>query len=176
MGDRWGTTSWCTPCPWPPPNRSSGEGGNVPRALQDQEGFLSKPARCLFPPLLAEAGGSEYCVERLEGSCHQRTATHCQGSGSDPVYSRQGLVATSSLQVFAVPLNTPPPAHSHGAEPTDNHTPMSTTRPGAQAWSTTPTQTGCGVRPPLPHGLPHQTFSLLDSTLPLFPFSWAGKS
>lgn len=52
----------------------------------------------------------------MENSCHQRTSTHTQGSfqgsGSDPVYSRQDLVATSSLQILSVPQNTPPLAHS----------------------------------------------------------------
>lgn len=83
-------------------------------------GKVSSQSRLLSSHLCSRRQeGGEYCVNRLEDSRHQRTATHCQGSGSDPVYSRQGLVATSSLQVFAVPLNTPHPAHSHGAGPTD---------------------------------------------------------
>lgn len=90
---------------------------------QDPAGLRRSPLKAgpLSLPTFGGGGRREWRTQ-CEGAGRLLTPedlhTH-QGSGSDLLYSRQGLVATSSLQVFPVPQNIPPPAHSFGAEPTD---------------------------------------------------------
>lgn len=87
-----------TPCPLVPRNGGSGEGGKIPRALQDLEGLFPRPTCSLFSPLVEVAGGSrELGVRGLEGSHLQRTYRHTKGLGRDALYSRPGQVATPCL-------------------------------------------------------------------------------
>lgn len=62
----------CTPCPLVPPNGGSGEGGNVPGALQEEKVSYSRPTVSSHLWRRRQTG-AETPARGLEESCHQRT-------------------------------------------------------------------------------------------------------
>lgn len=97
----------CTPCPLVPPLEKE---AMSPGPCRRRRSPLTSRSTSL--PTFGGGGRLEWRtpVRQLEDSCHQRTATHTKGSflssGNDLLYSRLGLVTTSSLQVLPVPRNT----------------------------------------------------------------------